>query len=804
MRILLVLALFTFLASSMDAQGGLLKKADKRYEAMTYPLAIKSYERYLRKSKNVMAMERVADAYRQIGNTGKAEAWYAEATKQPTVSPMGKFHYGEMLKANGKYEEARKWFEAYLQTGTDPRRASRAIESCDFALEAKRDSGLFNVNTEKFNTKGSDFGPLIYQQGLLKVAERKGAFRKLVNMRNGNSFYDIYEVKFNDSKRGFTSKRIKGKVNRRFHDGPATLNKAQDQMLFTRSFMVKDKKSRAPRDHSKLKLLMSTREGAKWKNIEELPFNSQSYSVGHPALSSDGNTLVFSSDIPGGFGGSDLYVSRKTGKEWSAPENLGSAINTEGNESFPYLHDGGVLFFSSDGHPGLGGMDILAAEPEGTLWAKPTNLGYPLNSAADDFSMCWATNKPTGYFSSNRGGNDDIYSFRRGSSVEGILVDSKTGLPVKNAAIHVTNSAGKETNFITGPDGRFNYLGDWGKDLIVEAKADRYLTARERVTMTDISPVENKTVTIKITPDMIFMLTGQITDARTHQPIEGANVRLISSSEEKLKTDREGKYFKRLEENTEYTVVVMQPGYVPQVHQLSTQGKSISEDFVFNAALEPGNYLLVEGKTYRNADNSPIEAANIHVVNDSAKREARATRSRQDGRFWLVLDPGKTQYLIGSKVAYFSARAEMPAAKVGRDTTVSVNMPMFPYEVGTIVKIIYYDYNKSAILDSASKDLYEVIYFLNDNPEASVELSSHTDSRGGVAYNAKLSQQRADAAVNFILGRGIDGPRIVAKGYGESNVTNQCKDNVTCTEKEHSVNRRTEIKVVEIQRIPGE
>ena len=781
------------------AQNGKIKRGHKYYERMVYPVAIRAYEKGLRKTKDLKATERLADAYRQVGNTHKAEKWYGEAVKLPNASPAAKYHYGEMLKANGKYMEARKWFEAYLQTGENPQKAARAIESCDFAEEAKRDSALYAITVEPFNTRSSDFGPVIYGQGLIYVSEKVGGFKRVFNLRNFNHFYDLYELKRGVGKKGYTVKRLKGKVNSAYHDGPATLSSSQDQLYFTRSFFVKNKQAVEPKDRSKLKLLVASNTDGKWRHVSELPFNSETYSCGHPALSADGNTLVFASDIPGGFGGTDLYLARKTGATWGTPENLGSAINTEGDETFPYLHESGALFFASDGQPGLGGMDIFMATASADgRWENALNMGYPLNTSADDFSITWNPNRAAGYFASNRDGDDDIYAFRRNVRIHGTIVDSKTGLPVNAATVKLEDVGGKTTTYVTGSEGKFTHIAEWGRNYRVTVNAQRYLDTIYRVGTNDISPIADKEVQILLTPDVVFTVAGTVTDAQTRQPLPNATVRLVSQKEQKIQGDAQGKYFQKVDENTEYTAIITHPGYVPQVFSFSTEGKTQSEDFVLNAGLEPGHYLIVEGKVFQSTDNAPVEAANVYAIDSKSREEIRAARSRKDGRFWQVLDPARSQYLIGSKTGYFATRAELPAPKADRDTTVWVDVPLLQYEVGAIVKIIYYEYNKADILDVASKDLYEIIYFLNDNPEASVELSAYTDSRGGAAFNEKLSQQRAEAAVAFIIQRGISRKRITAKGYGETQLANKCADEVPCTEDEHSRNRRTEIKVTKI------
>lgn len=793
----LVLAfLAVVMALPAFAQNGRIKRGDKFYEMMAYPAAIRNYEKGLKKTRELRAMERLADSYLQTSNTLDAERWYAQIVKMKGHAPINKFRYGQMLKSNGKYKEARNWFEAYLQTGENPRRAATFIESCDYALEAMKDSARYQIQPLPFNSKGSDFAPVPYRQGMIFTSEQRTGARRLFNMRNDNQFYDIFHMQPSTNKKGYAVKRVKGKVNSKYHDGPAVFSPKLDVLYFTRSYYVKDQKGKNASNKSRLKIMTSTMSSGKWQNLELLPFNSEEYSCGHPTLNAAGDMMVFASDIPGGFGGTDLYMIKRDGKKWGVPKNLGSNVNSEGDETFPYLHPSGSLFFSSDGHPGLGGRDIFAAQPDGEKWGKPENAGYPLNTSADDFALSWIKNRSLGYLSSNRDGDDDIYRFKAKMVIEGTIVDSRTGKPLEGAKVSVLDASSREMKYVSDKEGKFKHYADWGKDYFVTANRDEYLQSREKVATSDVGPLDTKRFTIQLERDLIFTVLGQVTDARDDSPIARATVRIIGRKDKPLRTDDQGKYFSQVLEDTEYNVIISSEGFIPQVFSFSTKGKTDPQDFVFNAQLLPGAYVLVEGKTVLQEVGTAVEGVNVYAVDAENRKEIKATRSRGDGRFWQVLDPKIEQYLIGSKTGYFAGRAELPAPDSTRmDTTISVEIGMVPYEIGATVKIIYYDYNKSDIKKVASKDLMEIVYFLNDNPEASVELSSHTDSRGGDSYNKKLSQRRSDAAVGYIVSRGIEQKRIKAEGYGEKSLVNGCKDGVTCDELQHGQNRRTEIKV---------
>jgi outer membrane protein OmpA-like peptidoglycan-associated protein len=796
-----VLIALCMLCSHLVAQTGPLKKGDKLYENMAYPRAVKQYERGLSAKQDLRSMERLADAYEQLSNFVMAEKWYAKIVTMKGVAPANLLKYGLMLKTNGKYDEARRWFQSYLQTGENPNAASKMVESCDYALEARKDSSRYQISPEPVNSKGSEFGPVLFQQGFIIVAEARSGGRRILNERNNNGFYDLYYAQ-RDPKRksGVKVKRIKGQVNRKYHEGPITLSKDQSKMYFTRSNYVKVSKGKIPMQRSKLKVFSADLSRGKWKNVQSMPFNSENYGCGHPALSPDGNTLVFASDIPGGFGGTDLYVCQKEGNAWGTPQNLGSGVNTEADDQFPYLHANGSLFFASTGHAGFGGLDIFFAPKEGDKWGKAVNGGYGLNSPKDDFSIAWLPGKAMGYFASNRAGDDNIYMFKRQMRVNGTIVDRQTGKPIPGAQVSLLDAGNQESKYITDAEGKFSHMADWGKEYLVTVGKNEYLQVRERLNTNEVGPMQDLNKTMMMEHDLVLSVSGLVTDAATKQPISGASVRVVGDDDRSITTDAQGNYYATVDPDMEYAVIVRKPGFIPQVFTFSTEGKRKSEDFKFNAPMVAGNAVLVQGKTIVSESQVPLAGVHVRAIAMSTEKEVSAALTRKDGRFWeIVVDPKGEPTLIASKAGFFASRAELPGVdSTTKDTLVNVVIPMVPYEVGALVKIIYYDYNKSDIKRNASKDLLEIVYFLEDNPEASVELSSYTDSRGGAPYNEQLSQRRADASVGFIASKNISAKRLASKGYGEANLVNKCVDNVTCTDEEHSANRRTEIRITKL------
>ncbi len=797
----LILVLFLGQASFLKAQNIHLKKGDKFYEVFAYPMAIKHYKKGLKKERDLRSMERLADSYKNIGEFQKSEEWYSELVKTAGSAPVNKFHYGKALMTNGKYISARNWFEAYMQTGENPKRAAKLIEACDLALEMQRDSSRYSILEADFNVDESEFSPVVTRHGIVYTSARKRGFiSRLVNMRdNEKLFYDLYSVRNSNNKKGYKIEPIKGKINTKFHEGPAVLSKDGNTMFFTRSSYFEGEEGRDQKGVNNLNIFQAKRVGKKWKEIEKLLFNNDAYSCGHPALSADGRTLVFVSDIPGGFGGTDLYMSKFDGNNWGTPSNLGSSINTQGDEKFPYLHLAGALLFSSDGHPGMGGLDIFSASVTGDRWENPVNAGFPLNSSKDDFGVFLAKGQTNGYFSSNRNGNDDIFTFEYQMYIEGTVTDSRTRQLLENVKVSVIDAGGHEQEVSTDKDGKFRVPGIWGDEYFCIFNKKDFVQLRQKLDTRDVSVFDDMKINFEMEREVVYTLSGNVKDAVTGEPLRGAKIRVISYQEQNLKADKAGNYFQELEESTEYTVVIMKEGYIPQLTSLTTVGKTDPEDFVINASLEKGDYLLAEGRTFFRESGAPLGQVTVRAVDTDRHEEVKSTMSRMDGRFWAVLDTSVEQILIGSKVGYFSSRTDLPTpSEFTGSRTVQVEIPMVPYEIGALVKVIYYDYNKSDITKIAGADLFEIIYFLEENPEASVDLSSFTDSRGGDDFNMKLSKQRSDASVSFIVERGIKENRIKSKGHGESQPVNGCTNGINCSEEEHALNRRTEIRVTEL------
>lgn len=405
-----------------------LQLADDRYDNLDYGEAIPLYEQVLAYLDNKMATVRLADCYRLTNKYKNAEKWYAKVVLFKDIDPINHLYYGQSLRNNNKLDEAKKHFLTFSELKPDNPRGKLYASSCDKVMEWSKNSPTSEVfNVKKINTPVADFCPVYYNNGLVFTSERG---QDLINEEfygwTGRPYLSLFytEVKFrNDSTLWGETELFSTSIESECHDGPVCFNAGENIVYFTRvrNIIIRKKSDfiNRPKLYSAEVKGGRWKEtgGNKWRKIKSFEYNSNQYSVMHPSLSRNGKYLFFASDMPGGYGGGDIYVCKDKGNKWGKPVNLGPAINTTGNEMFPSIRDDGTLFFSSDGHEGYGGQDIFSATKAGDTgdkWGNVTNLKAPINSVSDDFGIIYLQGNDKGFFSSNREGglgDDDIYRF---------------------------------------------------------------------------------------------------------------------------------------------------------------------------------------------------------------------------------------------------------------------------------------------------------------------------------------------------------------------------------------------------------
>ncbi len=470
---LIAFVLTIFLSTSIFSQKNLGKEADKHFDNREFYLAAgyykKAYEKEKKAEKKARFLFQMGECHRHINQLKEAESYYTKAIKAKYDDPIANLYVAEIRKEFMRYDEAIVAYQAYQQEVPSSKDAELGIKSCELAQKWK-DAPTRHVveNLAFLNSKENDYSPSFADQKnykrLIFTSWRDGSVGGN-DIVTGHSHSDLFESQMDKTGKWSQPKSMGEPLDSKYNDGSSYISKKGDLLFFTRCI---EEKSKAIGCH----IYISRKNGPTWGNPEKVEFDPNNLPAGdslsfrHPCLSADGNTLYFASNMPGGFGGHDLYkctYDKKT-KSWSAPINLGPAINTAHTEAYPFMNDDGkTLYFSSNGHPGMGGLDLFKAEMEtdGKFSKAPENLKFPMNSSKDDFGIIFKGKKDEGYFSSNRDGGkggDDIWTFSVPPllfDLEGFVTDKADGRAIANASILITGSDG--TNFPVKTDDKGHY-----------------------------------------------------------------------------------------------------------------------------------------------------------------------------------------------------------------------------------------------------------------------------------------------------------------------------------------------------------
>jgi outer membrane protein OmpA-like peptidoglycan-associated protein len=553
---------------------------------------------------------------------------------------------------------------------------------------------------------------------------------------NGLPFLDLYVTDVSNHQ-FLDPKKFSNTFNKKMHDGPASFSKDGKFMAFTRN----NYNGKSSDGIIKLQIYFCEQEkSGKWG--KEVPFrlNDKEYSVGHPSLSKDGKTMFFASDMPGGYGGVDLYkINKRESGDWGEPENLGPEINSSGNEMFPFYHeDSDFLFFASNGHLGLGGLDLFIAQKNNDgKGFKIMNLGTPVNTRFDDFSLILDEEMKFGFFTSNRDGgkgDDDIYAFEMlkpfstSKIIKGVAMDTEMEI-LPGTLVSLYDVSGNLIKTVTADSkGLYEFVVGPDLDFKLDGKSQGYFdgfnTATTKTDKTEIF------VNLILEKDPGLSLLALITDAKSGEPI--SNVRLIITEKlngkpfDDTKTNDNGTYRKALTEqkvggNLSYVIRLERAGY-------------LNKEFIFTHKItKPGEIKVHE-----------------------------------------MLDLKMQKLLVGADLA----------------TMIDI-------------KPIYFDLGKYNIRKDASVELDKIVKIMKEHPLMEIELGSHTDCRGSIASNEMLSDNRAKASAEYIKTKIPNPDRITGKGYGESRLKNhcECEGNFKspCSETLHQENRRTEFIILKVE-----
>ncbi len=726
-RIIVLLVVLHGVFSACAQRGGDAEAhtriADRYYQQMAYSLAADEYKLAAELGAvNEHVTKRLADSYMKLGNTEQAETWYAQVVKFLNREPIDLYHYAQALKGNAKYKEAEEWMDRYLQM-TRPEGQSIHSNISDFAKKFTYGLDRFTVKNVSVNTPLSDMAATWdgEQRVIFSSARHETTGIQRLAGWNDQPFLDLYVADRMPGGDLSNVRALSGDVNGPMHEGPAVCDASGSTLWYTRNSRVRSKSG-----VMRLDILRAHRDGSGWSGAEPFVLNDPETSVGHPAISRDGRYLFFASDMPGGFGGSDIYMCKDLGGTWGEPQNLGAAVNTMENEGFPFIGADNTLYFASAGLPGLGGLDIFAA-PRGTdgKYSMAINVGAPVNGPKDDFAFILDAAGKSGYFTSNRPGgkgDDDIYSFE----------------------MHM--------------------------------------------------PLEQR-----------YLCTGTVIDDDSGQPLIDVEVMLQDmqgTTLETKQTDINGKYSFTVQKDKEYRVLARLKGRYDGDQHLSTENIDQQQIIARDIHLVPDAGIWLRG-TVRYKDHIGfIEGMTVNVVNlSSFFSEQHATGA--GGDFSFRLQPNEEFEVLFEKPGFYSLSVPVKTIGVKQgiiDLDQATDLSFDEVIVGKPVRLKYQRWEGTgASLDPVAKtELDGLADRLQVNPRLFVEIGVHSDSRGDLVNEQKLSQKRADAILAYLVSRGIPKARLTAKGYGATRLLNHCAPGVQCTEAEHAENRRVEYTVTSI------
>ncbi len=557
------------------AQKYKLKKGANYFKTYSYSESIVKYEAVTEKTTEIY--RRLAESYFNIGKVNKSEEYWAIVVAAPDKTASDVYRYASVLAMNKKYKESEKWMLEFNKLNGNDKRGQLWAKNEGFYEKLQYDKGRFKIENLHINTDQEDFGTSYYKDKIIFASTRQPI--KMVKRHwnwNELPFLDIYIAKPDTNLQFLSLEKFYNKINKKYHEGPASFNQEGDFMSFTRN----NYKGKSEEGIIKLQLFTSEYIDDKWQKPVPMTFNSSEYSVGHGSLTADGKTMYFASDMPGGFGGVDIYrIYRKPDGSWTDPENLGDKINTEGNEMFPFIHPDGMLFFASDGLLGLGGLDIFISKvlPDG--FEEPENIGVPVNSSYDDFAFILNNKQESGYFSSNRSegeGDDDIYLFKLlkpfhfGKLIRGTSMDMDSNILSKVKVNLYDDQKNVLGTIVTAENGKYEFPAEQDKYYSLDGTKMLYSNAYNTAdTHTDEYIVYADLLLQKIPK---FSLYCQITDEDSGDPLESVKITMhnnYTNETEVIITPASGDFYrdldnKKLNDSISYDVILEKEDYLTE------------------------------------------------------------------------------------------------------------------------------------------------------------------------------------------------------------------------------------------------
>ena len=721
-KVVLTYLILVFFALYAKGQDKVLDNANAMFDSRNYVGAINLYKKALRKTVDYTKQQEIATSialsYFYMNDYGNSVEWFEDIIGDNIVDVQLYFYYSQALAVEKRFLDAKNVLQRAKTQNPENAEIDSRIAAIDLILNyiVADTLGIVTIVPE-INSDYSDYGIGSWNDGIVFSSTRKGKVNQRTDSRTGQGFSGLYFTKYNENKRHWSKpESMPKRFNTLFNDGTFTFDNKNDVAYWTTCV---DKPSSCLIYFSSF-----LSETQKWTKPEKVPFMNPKYSYGHPYISEDGNTLYFTSNMPGGYGKNDLWkITRKSDGIWGIPSNLGENINTIKNDVFPSVYGDTLLFYSSDGLNTFGGLDIYFSIKRGIAFSKPVTLSLPVNSAADDFSLLISDFGDGGYFCSDRNPetSDDIYHFK--------------GFPIK--------------------------ITIWGK---VFHETDKLPISEAYVLATD---EHDKTDT--------------------------------------LVTDINGKYLLALDAFEKYRISVFKDGFFKEYKVINTA----SNDLIFRPPpqMEVDFYLSkksypcgIKGVVTNKESSDPMTDIIVAISNQDGF--STYVRTNQNGIY--IFEGLKPNTIYTVKTGYSGFFSESRVCTLPKVNSAMVFSSSNGYDMDfqllqiqtkseIILSNIYYDYNKATLRETSKIELNKLASMLMETPNIIIQINAHTDARGRLEYNMKLSADRATSVVNYLVSRGVDRSRLIAKGYGESMLLIQNAK----SEDEHQANRRTTFKVID-------
>ncbi len=626
-RILHFLLIIVFVLSGVSsslAQDQQVQKGNRLYDNKEFAAACLFYEKHLKTSDDIEVKRKLANCYLKTQKDTEANYLLESIVDNPKAIAEDYLNYANLLKRVRNYDKAKVFYQKYAELKPEDKNISKLIISCNSINELK-DNQSYTIKSLSINSPQADFASGFYKNGLVFVSGRKNNTSSEVDGRTGEYYLDMYySEKSGDH---FLSPESFSKdFNTKYHEGPACFSSNEKFIFFTRNKGTLNLEGK-----SELNLYTARHNGTDWDKAELFQFSGQNYSMGHPSLSADGRHLYFISNMDGGYGGTDIYVCQKIGFTWSRPINCGSSINTDGDEMFPFIAEDGYLYFASDGHIGLGGLDIFKSIFEQNEWTYPVNLGPPFNSSKDDFGYIIRKNKDIGYFSSNRNGSDDIFEFKQNpekiQNLKGRLIVSTSKEALKDVELILMDNLSKESSTKSDENGIFSFDIFKGKNYSLIVSKPGYKTKRILYFASD-DQTNPKQLNIVMDTTHWVQFKGNIIDQFSSRAVEEASIQIINQtykSNSFCLSDEYGDFIQDIDPSKAYNIIIQKEGYFTKVinnyqyqadkfEQIEIQKFSTNQDMeLYGVEYDAGSWELKENTIIELDNLAGLLKVNPHI-----------------------------------------------------------------------------------------------------------------------------------------------------------------------------------------------